>query len=145
MRPLVYLARKDVKLIWTDTCQKAFETLQQSVIHALVLRQFDPSKEIFVEADSSDFVSAGILSQKDDYSELHLIAFMSKKLEVAEYNYEIYDKELLAIIECFEGRRAKLQGSHCPITVLTGHKNLEYFMTTKELSRRQVRWSEFLS
>ncbi|KAI0992409.1 hypothetical protein K3495_g15776, partial [Podosphaera aphanis] len=67
------------------------------------------------------------------------------KLENAECNYEIYDKELLAIIRCFEGWRAELQGAHYPITVLTDHRNLEYFMTTKELSRRQVRWSEFLS
>lgn len=70
---------------------------------------------------------------------------MSKKLENAECNYEIYDKELLAIVRCFEGWRAELQGSHHPITVLTDHRNLEYFMTTKELSRRQVRWNEFLS
>ncbi|KAI0992802.1 hypothetical protein K3495_g15382, partial [Podosphaera aphanis] len=81
----------------------------------------------------------------DNNGELHPVAFMSKKLENAECNYEIYDKELLAIVRCFEGWRAELQGSHTPITVFTDHRNLGYFMTTKELSRRQVRWSEFLS
>ncbi|KAI1003554.1 hypothetical protein K3495_g4644 [Podosphaera aphanis] len=70
---------------------------------------------------------------------------MSKKFENAECNFEIYDKELLAIVRCFESWRAELQGSSYPITVLTDHRNLEYFMTTKELSRLQVRWSEFLS
>ena len=48
-------------------------------------------------------------------------------------------------MRCFKGWRSELQGSYYPITVLTDHRNLEYFMTTKELSRRQVRWSEFLS
>lgn len=87
-----------------------------------------------MEADSSDFVSAGILSQKDNTGDLHPVAFMSKKLETAECNYEIYDKELLAIVRCFEGWRAELQGFNYPITVLTDHHNLQYFMTTKELS-----------
>ncbi|XP_044717105.1 uncharacterized protein HRG_09374 [Hirsutella rhossiliensis] len=70
---------------------------------------------------------------------------MSKKYDPAECNYEIYDKELLAIVRCFECWRPELQGTHHQITVITDHANLRYFMTTKQLSRRQVRWSEFLS
>ena len=58
--------------------------------------------------------------------------------------YEIYDKELLAIVQSFETWRAELQGSEFPITVLTDHRNLVYFMTTRQLTRRQVRWSQFL-
>ncbi|KAI0995440.1 hypothetical protein K3495_g12738 [Podosphaera aphanis] len=145
VRPLVSLTQKDVNFIWLDACQQAFQSLQKSFTSAPVLRHFDASREVFVEADSSDFVSAGILSRMDNNGELHPVAFMSKKLENAECNYEIYDKELLAIVPCLEGWRAELQGSHTPITVFTDHRNLEYFMTTKELSRRQVRLSEFLS
>lgn len=78
---------------------------------APVLRHFCNTKEIFIEADASDWVSSGILSQKDDEGNLHAVAFMSKKFENAEYNYEIYDKELLAIIRSFEGWRAELQGA----------------------------------
>ena len=62
-----------------------------------------------------------------------------------KYNYEIYDKELLAIIRCFEQWRPKLESSGIPVKVLTDHKSLEYFMTTKTLTRRQARWAEFLS
>ena len=51
-----------------------------------------------MECDSSDYVSSGVLSQKDDQGVLHPVAFFSKKLIAAECNYEIYDKELLAII-----------------------------------------------
>ena len=51
----------------------------------------------------------------------------------------------MAIIRCFEEWRAHLEGSGFPIKVLTDHKNLEYFMSTKLLNRRQARWSEFLS
>jgi RNase H-like domain found in reverse transcriptase len=70
---------------------------------------------------------------------------MSKKYNLAKCNYEIYDKELLAIIRCFEGWRSELQGSYYPIHMLTDYQNLEYFITIKQLTRRQVYWSEFLS
>lgn len=145
VRPLVSLTRKGIKFFWSQACEKAFQTLKDAFTSAPALRHFDPLREIFVETDASDYVSSGVLSQKDDQGVLHPIAFMSKKYNPAECNYEIYDKELLAIVRCFEGWRSELQGAHFPIHVLTDHRNLEYFMTTKQLTRRQVRWSEFLS
>ena len=69
---------------------------------------------------------------------------MSKKFDPAECSYEIYDKELLAIVRSFQCWKADLKSS-IDISVLTDHWNLEYFMTTKQLSRRQVCLSEFLS
>jgi len=78
---------------------------------------------------------------------LQPVAFFSKKMNPAECNYEIYDKELLAIVRAFEEWRPKLAGTdpEQPVKVLSDHKNLEYFMSTKQLNRRQARWSEFLS
>jgi hypothetical protein len=64
--------------------------------------RFDPDKEILIETDASDFVSAGVLSQRDDSGVLRLVAYFSKKHATAECNYEIYNKELLVIIHCFE-------------------------------------------
>ena len=55
-----------------------------------------------VETDASDYVSTGVLSQYDDQGILHPVAFFSKIYAPAEYNYEIYDKELLAVIGAFE-------------------------------------------
>ncbi|KAH9264048.1 hypothetical protein BASA83_012525 [Batrachochytrium salamandrivorans] len=63
----------------------------------------------------------------------------------AERNYEIYDKELLAVVESFKHWRHFLQGGLHAVTVLCDHKNLEYFMSTKKLTRRQARWSLDLS
>ncbi|KAM4064033.1 reverse transcriptase (RNA-dependent DNA polymerase) [Hirsutella rhossiliensis] len=108
-----------------STTGEAFDALKSSFTSAPILRHFDPAKEVFVECDASDFVSSGILSQEDDQGVLHPVAFMSKKYDPAECNYEIYDKELLAILRCFECWRPELQGAHHQITV--------------------VRWSEFLS
>ncbi len=73
------------------------------------------------------------------------VAYFSKKHSPTECNYEIYDKELMAIIRCFEALRPELEGSAFPIHVLSDHKNLEYFMTIKTLSCRQAKWSKYLS
>ena len=63
---------------------------------------FDAEKKIIIETDASDYVSAGIMLQYDDNGVLHPVAYFSKKHSPAECNYEIYNKELMAIIRCFE-------------------------------------------
>ncbi|OAQ57620.2 retrovirus polyprotein [Pochonia chlamydosporia 170] len=139
VRPLVALTKKLVTWNWTSSCQGAFDTLKNSFTSAPILRHFDPTKEVFVECDASDFVSSGILSQEDDQGVLHPVAFMSKKYDPAECNYEIYDKELLAIVRCFECWRPELQGAHHPITVITDHANLRF---NSPLSRYQEKTTE---
>ncbi|KAG7003723.1 Transposon Tf2-9 polyprotein [Fusarium oxysporum f. sp. conglutinans] len=143
--PLNRLTNKDVPFIWDDTCEKAFVRLKEAFITAPILRPFDWTKDVILETDASDYVSAGVLSQYDNEGRLHPVAFFSKKHTATECNYEIYDKELMAIIRCFEEWRPELEGAPSPIRVITDHKNLEYFTTTKLLNRRQARWSEFLS
>lgn len=55
-----------------------------------------------METDVSDWVLMGVLSQQGEDGVLHPVAFHSKKHSPAEANYEIYDKELMAIIRAFE-------------------------------------------
>ena len=143
--PLNTLTKKEVKFTWTEECKLAFEELKKRVCEAPILIYFDFSKECHVETDSSDYVSAGVLSQEDDNGILHPVAFFSKQMVPAECNYEIYDKELLAIIRCFEEWRPELEGTAMSVKMLTDHKGLEYFMTSKKLTPRQARWAEFLS
>ena len=89
--------------------------------------------------------SCDILSQIADDRLLHLVAFFSKEHYPAECNYEIYVKELFAIIRSFEEWRPHLKSAKGIIEVLCDFKNIEYFMTTNILNRRQLRWSEFIS
>ena len=93
----------------------AFEFLKTAFTTALVLAHFDPDREILIETDASDYVSAGVMSQHDDNSILHPVAFFSKKHTPIECNYEICDKELMAIIHCFEEWRAELDSMPHPI------------------------------
>jgi hypothetical protein len=62
-----------------------------------------------------------------------------------EQNYEIHDKEMLAIIRALEEWRHFLEGAHHRFEIWTDHKNLEYFMSAKKLNRRQARWSLYLA
>jgi hypothetical protein len=145
VRPLTELTKKDMKFQWEDPQKTAFQALKDAFISAPILARFDFNRDVVVETDASDYVSAGVLSQYDDDGILHPVAFFSTKHTGAECNYEIYDKELMAIVRAFEEWRAELQSVANPIQVLSDHKNLEYFTTTKLLNRRQARWSQFLS
>ncbi|KAH9245093.1 hypothetical protein BASA81_017455 [Batrachochytrium salamandrivorans] len=98
-----------------------------------------------LETDASDFAISGVLSQFDDSDQIRPVAFYARQMNSAERNYEIYDKELLAIVDSFKHWRHFLQGGLHPVTVLCDHKSLEYFMSTKKLTRRQARWSLELS
>jgi len=144
-KPLVRLTRKDVPFDFDEACKAAFALLKKTVTEGPVLAHFDRTKKSYLETDSSDYVNSGVLSQYGEDGLLHPVAFFSKNLNPAECNYEIYDKELLAIVKCFEQWRPELEATGIPVSVFTDHKSLEYFMTTKKLTRRQARWAELLS
>ena len=92
---------------------------------------FNLNKLLTVESDSSDCVTGEILSQSDSQRVLHSVIYFSTCMSSAECNYDIYNKELLAIIHIFEEWRSKLEGATEQIQVITDYKNLEYFIITK--------------
>jgi hypothetical protein len=88
---------------WGMEQQTAFDKLQESITSTPVLMFADNSKPFRVEADSLDFATGVVLSQQSDSDgKWHSIAFYSKSLNAVERNYEIYDKEMLAIIRALE-------------------------------------------
>lgn len=123
--PMTALTRKDTPFVWSPTCQEAFDALKAAFTSTPILRHFDYERDIVVKTDASNFVCAGVLSQYDDDGVLHPVAYYSKKHSPAECNYEIYDKELMAIVRAFKEWRPHLEGTKNPIQVLSDHKNLE--------------------
>ena len=89
-----------------------------------------------METDALDYALTVILSIVNKENEVHLVTFHSYTFIIAELNYDIYDKELLAIFETFKIWWHYLEGPAYPIDVVTDHKNLEYFLTTKMLTWR---------
>ena len=144
--PLINLTRKDVKFKWSHEAEDSFSSLKQAFCSAPILRHFDVSKPGIIEVDASDFAYVGVLSQYGDDGVLHPCAFISKKFNATELNYEIYDKEMLAIVKCmYDHWRHYLEGSGQQVQVFTDHKNLRWFTETKVCNRRQARWAEKLS
>jgi hypothetical protein len=145
VKSLIRLTRKNQSFYWSEDCQIAFEQLKKRIIETSVLSYFSSELETFLESNSFDYVSVEILSQKENDDHIRSVVYFSKTLSFAEWHYEIYDKELLTIIRCFEQWRAELQSIESFTNVLIDHKSLKYFMTIKKLNRRQARWAEFLA
>ena len=143
-KPLTDLTKKGKTSEWPESAQGAFELLKQRFTTAPVLRHFDPTLQTVVETDASNFAIGAILSQQY-LKRLHPVAFHSRKMDKAEINYEIHDKEMLAIVSAFKECRRYLEGAQHEVLVFIDYKNLEYFTTTKVLNRRQARWAQELA
>jgi len=140
--PLTNLTKKDTPFIWGKPQEQAFDSLRDACMSNPVLKLFDPTKPIRIETDASDLAVGACLSQEYD-KKWHPVAYYSRKLSPAEQNYDIHDKELLAIVAALQQWRVYAEGAP-GLDILTDHKNLLHFTTTKQLNRRQVRWSELL-
>ena len=137
--PLTELTKKTETFRWMHQEETAFHELKQRFTKDTLLVIFDPDREVVVETDASDYAIGACISQRTNEGTLRPVAFHSRKMSSQELNYDIHDKELLAIVLAFEQWRVYLAGSTKRITVFTDHKNLAYFITTKTLNRRQVR------
>ena len=96
------MVRKDEKWKWEGEQEEAFAKLKRIFTTKLVLAAPDLDKEMRVEADTSDYTMGGVLSVKGEDGKWRLVAFISKSLNDTERNYEIHDKEMLAVIRCLE-------------------------------------------
>jgi len=143
--PLTELTKRTEKWAWNPEAEAAFQELKNQFTQAPILAHFDPTRPVILETDASDFAIGAVLSQRDDDNHLHPVAFHSRKFQPAEINYDIHDKELLAIVDAFKHWRRYCEGAENQIQVFTDHHNLEYFTTTKVLNRQQARWAEQLA
>jgi hypothetical protein len=145
------------KITLTDKELSAFQTLKTSFTTAPILRHFEPQLQTVIETDASDYAIAAVLSQwvpiggmpteeppRPRTHRLHPVAYWSRKMQPAERNYEIHDKELLAVVDALQTWRHYLHGLHQAFEVITDHQALQYFQTKRQLNRRQARWSEAL-
>jgi hypothetical protein len=140
--PMTKLTKKETNFEWGQEQRKAFEDLKAACTKAPVLRTFQTGLPIRIETDASDMATGGCLLQQND-GKWHPIAYHSRKLTDPEQNYDIHDKELLAVVTALQHWRVYAEGSS-DIEIYTDHKNLIHFTTTKQLNKRQVRWSELL-
>ena len=139
------LVRKEQKWKWEKEQEEAFGKLKKVFTTEPVLAIPDINREMRVEADALDYATGGMLSLKCEDGKWRLVAFISKLLNATEWNYKIHNKEMLAVIRCLEAWRHYLEGAKLEFKIWTDHKNLQYFMTSQKLNRRQAQWALYLS
>jgi len=138
-RPLFNLTKKDVPFHWNHTEEQVFCDLQSTLTSAPVLILPDYEKPFTLITDASDYATGSILEQEDAFGRSHPVTYFSKSLQPAERNYEIHDKELLAIIHSLKHFRHYLQGNKHRTKIFLDHANLQYFTTKQSLTHRQSR------
>ncbi|KAL0173996.1 hypothetical protein M9458_029964, partial [Cirrhinus mrigala] len=136
--PLTSMVKRGkVRLTWSPDAVQAFHELRQRFTTAPILRHPDPQLPFLIEVDAS---STGGQPPKT-----FPCAFFSHKLSPAERNYDVGNRELLAIKLALEEWRHWLEGARHPFIILTDHKNLEYLRAAKVLNHRQARWALFFT
>ena len=143
-RPLNDLTKKDAPFEWSAKCQEAFKELKRRFTTAPVMRMPDTTQPFVIKSDTSLTTTAAVLCQQDVNGDWHPVAYLFQSLLPAERNYEIYDRELLAIVRALEAWRHYIMGGPHAVRILTDHKNLTYFRSPQKLNRQQARWHLFL-
>ncbi|EGO05142.1 hypothetical protein SERLA73DRAFT_24842, partial [Serpula lacrymans var. lacrymans S7.3] len=131
MRPLNNLTKKDTVWHWGAKEQEAFDKLKQAFTTVPILAFLKLDKEFRLETNSSDFATGAVLSIKYPDSLWRPCAYLLNSLLPTERNYQIYNKEMLAIIRALKHWRHYLEGARHQFEIWTDHKDLEYFMTAR--------------
>lgn len=127
----------DVQFVWGERERLSFQQLKEAVTSAPVLVPPDFSKPFTVETDASKFAIGAVLSQEG-----RVIAFESRKLNLAECKYEVHDKELLAVYDALLKWRHYLGDSK--FTLITDNWANKFIQTKPHLTPRQAKWLEVL-
>lgn len=143
--PLTCLTSVKSPFVWSPDAEAAFTRLKSLFSSAPVLCHPDPAVQFVVEVDASDTGVGAVLSQRSPSDQkLHPCAFFSRRLTPAESNYDVGNRELLAVVLALQEWRHWLEGSTLPFVVWTDHKNLSYLRSARRLNSRQARWALFL-
>ena len=112
----------------------AFIKLKEMFLSAPVIQMPDTTEPFFITTDASLTATGGVLMQKNSNGDLHPCAYHSATFSPAEQNYNIYDRELLAVIQALKEWHHYLMGTKHPVIIITDHKNLGYFKQPQNLT-----------
>jgi len=92
------MVRKDQKWEWMEKQEEAFRKLKEKFTKKPVLAALDLDKKMRIEVDTSDYTTEGVLSIECEDGRWRPVVFLLKSLNETERNYEIHNKEMLAVI-----------------------------------------------
>ena len=142
VRPLIDLTKKGKTFAWTTACQDVFLHIKTVLSSPKVMAHPQDNGHFILDCDASEVSIGAVLSQVQNNME-RVIAYGSKSLSKAEYNYCVTDRELLAVRYFTEYYRCYLLGQE--FTVRTDHQALKWLFTMKQPKNRVARWIESLS
>ena len=91
---------KGQPFIFDQACLNTFNEIRERIITVPILAYYDVARELRLETNTSEGVVRGVRSQQQDVGFYYPVIYFSKTIEAAELNYEIHDKEILAIVRC---------------------------------------------
>ena len=145
-RPLIKLTKKATPFHWHEAQVKAFKTLKMIMCRKPILQQPKYEDPFFLAMDTSAYGVGAVLSQEGETNRRtqkliqHPIAYYSSTFIPAERNYDIYERELLAVLKSLEHWRPHLAATEKPVTVLMDHANLMFWKNPQKVNRRVARW-----
>jgi hypothetical protein len=136
--PMEIFLRKDTKYQWNDECQHCLDTLKEKMVTAPILVFLDWEKTFHVHVYSSAMALGAILAQLGERDLDHPIAFASRKLSKSEQNYNMTEREGLAMVYALQKFRHYLLGKHFKMFI--DHSALKYLVNKLLLGGRICRW-----
>ena len=138
--PLIDLTKKGIEFTWEERHQKAFDTLIGLMAARPILLQPNFDKQFVLQTDASALGVGAVLLQQGDTKKLQPVEFFSATFTPTERNYDIYERELLAIMKALAHWRPYLGWTKEPFLIQTDHANLQYWKSPWNLNRRTARW-----
>src|SRR5882757_2411431 len=139
-RPLNNLLKKDTPFHWSPECRQALEELIGCVTRGPVLTAPNSEMPFELETDASAYAVGAALFQKDERGKRRAIGYASKTLNAAERNYDVWDREFLALIFGLTYWRHLLSGTQLPVQVFVDHANLLHYRHPQKINRRIARY-----
>lgn len=138
MFPITETLSSKKKFLWTSEANEAFRTIKSLLTSAPILTNPDFSRKFYIHCDASDYGIGAVLVQLDENGEEKPIAFMSRKLNSAQRNYSVTERECLAAIEAIKRFRCYIELQE--FEIITDHSSLVWLMRQPDLSGRLARW-----
>ena len=145
VRPLHNLMKKDAPFKWIQECTDTLEQLIQAVTSEPVLYQPNFTKQFELEVDMSLFAIGAVLFQRDEEGWHRPISYFLQALNPAEWNYNIWDREFLAMIRGLKHNRHLLVGSPHKVIILTDHENLVHYHHPQKINQWVARYLHTLA
>jgi len=149
--PLLDLTKKGITWYWTDVQEQVFKILKKLVCKHPILAQPNYKKQFILHTDTSAYGVGAVLLQEGEINpfkplkpKLHLLAYFLATFTPTERNYDVYERELLAVIKSLDHWRIYLGWTHKPIKIITDHANLMFWKSPRKLNRQLARWHTIL-